>query len=130
VGSLDIWIMKPKHKIFDGIIVRLEVVIFRVTFISEFVEEAKGWVGERKAEEQMNKCMVAWAPAGDLEFLSQSKTKDMHWDFKYYFLPYKMEVDQCGFNILGPGRGTIMKCGLFGVDEVLLEEVYHCGCGF
>jgi hypothetical protein len=31
--------------------------------------------------------------------------------------------------MLGPGSGTIRKCGLVGVGVVLLEEVCHCGGG-
>jgi hypothetical protein len=34
--------------------------------------------------------------------------------------------DSCdGLNVLGPGSGTIKKCGLVGVDVTLLEEVCH-----
>ena len=32
--------------------------------------------------------------------------------------------------MLGPGNGTIRRCGLVGVGVVLLEEVCHCGGGF
>ena len=28
-----------------------------------------------------------------------------------------------------PGSGTIRRCDPVGVGVVLLEEVYHCGCG-
>ena len=34
-----------------------------------------------------------------------------------------------GLNMLGPGSGTIKRCGLVGVGVTLLEEVCHCGCG-
>ena len=34
-----------------------------------------------------------------------------------------------GLNMLGPGRGTIRRCGLVGVGVALLEEVCHCGHG-
>jgi hypothetical protein len=34
----------------------------------------------------------------------------------------------CGsLNMLGPGIGTIWRCGLVGIGVVLLEEVYHSG---
>jgi hypothetical protein len=33
-----------------------------------------------------------------------------------------------GLNVLGPGSGTIWRCGLVGVVVALLEEVCHCGC--
>jgi hypothetical protein len=29
--------------------------------------------------------------------------------------------------MLGPGGGTIWKCGLIGVGVALLKEVCHCG---
>ena len=32
-----------------------------------------------------------------------------------------------GLNMLGPGSGTIRRCGLVGVGVALLEEVCHCG---
>ena len=32
-----------------------------------------------------------------------------------------------GLNMLGPGSGTIRKCGLVGVGVALLEEVCHFG---
>ena len=32
-----------------------------------------------------------------------------------------------GLNMLGPGSGTVRRCGLVGVDVALLEEVCHCG---
>jgi hypothetical protein len=32
--------------------------------------------------------------------------------------------------MLGPGNGTIKRCGLVEVGVALLEEVCHCGCGF
>ena len=31
--------------------------------------------------------------------------------------------------MLGPGSGTIRRCGLVGVGVALLEEVCHCGGG-
>jgi hypothetical protein len=34
-----------------------------------------------------------------------------------------------GLNMLGPGSGTIRRCGLVGVSVVLLEKVCHCGSG-
>ena len=34
-----------------------------------------------------------------------------------------------GLNMLGPGSGTIRRCGLVGVGVALLEEVCHCGGG-
>jgi hypothetical protein len=34
-----------------------------------------------------------------------------------------------GLNVLGPGRGTIWRCGLVGVGVALLEEVCHFGGG-
>jgi hypothetical protein len=37
---------------------------------------------------------------------------------------------QCvGLNMLGPGSGTIRRCGLVRVGVALLEEVCHCGGG-
>jgi hypothetical protein len=32
--------------------------------------------------------------------------------------------------MLGPGSGTIRRCGLVEVGAALLEEVCHCGVGF
>ena len=32
-------------------------------------------------------------------------------------------------NMIGPGSGTIRRCGLVGVGVALLKEVYHCGGG-
>ena len=34
-----------------------------------------------------------------------------------------------GMNMIGPGSGTIMSCGLVGVGVALLEEMCHCGVG-
>ena len=34
-----------------------------------------------------------------------------------------------GLNMLGPGSGTIRRCGLVGVGVALLKEVCHCGSG-
>ena len=34
-----------------------------------------------------------------------------------------------GLNMLGPGSGTIRRCGLFAVGEALLNEVCHCRRG-
>jgi hypothetical protein len=31
--------------------------------------------------------------------------------------------------MLGPGNGTIRRCGLVEVGVALLEWVCHCGCG-
>jgi hypothetical protein len=31
--------------------------------------------------------------------------------------------------MLGPGSGTIRRCGLVGVGVALLKEVCHCGSG-
>jgi hypothetical protein len=31
--------------------------------------------------------------------------------------------------MLGPGHGTVKRCGLAGVGVVFLEEVCRCGCG-
>jgi hypothetical protein len=36
-------------------------------------------------------------------------------------------VECGGLKMLGPGRGTIRKCGLVGGGMTLLEEVCHCG---
>jgi hypothetical protein len=36
-------------------------------------------------------------------------------------------VECSGLNMLGPGIGTIRRCGLVGVRAALLEEVCHCG---
>jgi hypothetical protein len=33
-----------------------------------------------------------------------------------------------GMNMLGPGSGTIRRCGLVGVGVALLKEVCHCVC--
>ena len=39
-------------------------------------------------------------------------------------------VGRCGgLNVLGPGSGTIRRCGLVGVGVALLEEVDRCGSG-
>jgi hypothetical protein len=35
-----------------------------------------------------------------------------------------------GLNMLGPGSGTIRKCGLVGVGMAFLMEVCHCRVGF
>jgi hypothetical protein len=32
-----------------------------------------------------------------------------------------------GLNMLGPGNGTIRRCGIVGVGVALLEGLYHCG---
>jgi len=34
-----------------------------------------------------------------------------------------------GLKMLGPGTGTVRRCGLVGVGVALLEEVCHCGGG-
>jgi hypothetical protein len=34
-----------------------------------------------------------------------------------------------GLYILGPGSGTIWRCGLVGIDVTWLEQVCHYGCG-
>jgi hypothetical protein len=34
-----------------------------------------------------------------------------------------------GLNMLGPGSGTIRRCGLVEVGVALLEDVCHCGGG-
>ena len=34
-----------------------------------------------------------------------------------------------GLYLLGPGSGTIFRCGLVGVGVALLEEECHCGHG-
>jgi hypothetical protein len=37
-------------------------------------------------------------------------------------------VGHCdGLYILGPGSGTIWRCGLVGIDVTWLEYVCHCG---
>ena len=42
----------------------------------------------------------------------------------------QLNVGPCdGLNILGPGSGTIRRCGLVRVSVALLEEVCHCGGG-
>jgi hypothetical protein len=46
----------------------------------------------------------------------------------------RMEIEESmgascgGLNVLGPGSGTVRRCGLVGVGVALLEEVCHCGC--
>jgi hypothetical protein len=35
-----------------------------------------------------------------------------------------------GLYILGPGSGTIWRCGLVGIGVTSLEWVCHCGCGY
>ena len=35
-----------------------------------------------------------------------------------------------GLYILGPGSGTIWRCGLVGIGVTWLEWVCHCGCGY
>jgi hypothetical protein len=34
-----------------------------------------------------------------------------------------------GLSILGPGSGTIWRCGLVGIGVTWLEWVCHCWCG-
>jgi hypothetical protein len=42
-----------------------------------------------------------------------------------------MVLGKCNdLNMLGPGSGTIRRCGLVGVGVALLEEVYHCEVSF
>ena len=42
----------------------------------------------------------------------------------------RKELDMCSdLNMLGPGHGTIRRCGLVEVGVALLEEVCHCGGG-
>ena len=36
-------------------------------------------------------------------------------------------VECGGLNMLGPGSGTMRRCGLVGVGVTSLEEVCHCG---
>jgi hypothetical protein len=38
-------------------------------------------------------------------------------------------VEHDGLYILGPGNGTIWRCGLVGIGVTWLEWVCHCGCG-
>jgi hypothetical protein len=39
-------------------------------------------------------------------------------------------LDCCGgLNTLGPGSGSIRRCGLVGAGVALLEEVSHCSGG-
>ena len=38
-------------------------------------------------------------------------------------------VECGGLNMLGPGNGTIRRCGLIGVGVAFLEEVCHCRAG-
>ena len=48
----------------------------------------------------------------------------------YSKLSFMMDYSLCdGLHMLGPGSGTIRKCGPVGVGVTLLEEVCHCGCG-
>jgi hypothetical protein len=47
-----------------------------------------------------------------------------------YYSPtsYMTSICACGgLNMLGPGSGTVRRCGLIGVGVALLEEVCHCG---
>ena len=38
--------------------------------------------------------------------------------------------DRCGgLNMVGPGSDATRRCGLIGIDVVLLEEVCHFGGG-
>jgi hypothetical protein len=40
-------------------------------------------------------------------------------------------MENCdGLYILGPGSGTILRCGLVGISVTWLEWVCHCGCGY
>jgi hypothetical protein len=40
------------------------------------------------------------------------------------------DIPHCdGLYMLGPGSGTIWRCGLIGVGVALLEYVCHCGHG-
>ena len=39
-------------------------------------------------------------------------------------------VECGGLNMLGPGNGTVRRCGLVRVSVALLEEVCHCGSRF
>ena len=40
----------------------------------------------------------------------------------------RKELDMCSdLNMLGPGHGTIRRCGLVEVGVAFLEEVCHCG---
>jgi len=41
-----------------------------------------------------------------------------------------MKAECCGLNMLGPGSGTLRRCGLVGVGVALWEEVCHCGHRF
>jgi hypothetical protein len=41
----------------------------------------------------------------------------------------RMQKRYAGLNMLGPGSGTIWRCGLVGVGVDLLKEVSHYGCG-
>jgi hypothetical protein len=47
--------------------------------------------------------------------------------FSFYFLTQ----GACdGLYILGPGSGTIRRCGLVAIGVTWLEWVCHCGCGY
>ena len=42
----------------------------------------------------------------------------------------KAVVTKCdGLSVLGPGSGTIRKCGFVGVGATFLEDVCHCEGG-
>jgi hypothetical protein len=47
-------------------------------------------------------------------------------DMRFYF-PICFLGTYCGgLNMLGPGTGTIRRCGLVGVGVAVFEEVCHC----
>ena len=42
-----------------------------------------------------------------------------------------LDLGVCGgLNTLGPENGTIMGCGLVGIDVAFIEKVCHYGHGF
>jgi hypothetical protein len=47
----------------------------------------------------------------------------------YFFIADLRNCDCDGLYMLGPGSGTIWRCGLVGVGVALLEWVCHCGSG-
>ena len=50
-------------------------------------------------------------------------------EFKTTVLHNEQDTMCGGLNMLGPGNGTIRRCGLVGVGTAILEEVCHCGVG-
>jgi hypothetical protein len=60
------------------------------------------------------------------------RTATMFYEIIHCMLPhFKHKTGICGgLNMLGPGSGTIRRCGLVEVGVALLEEVCHCRRGF